>query len=166
MSTQTITESAPLVFQPLRIGRSGLITLNAAIDVVYPLFGAIREKDWTYGWEPEILFSASGDMELHMMFRTRSPFRDEYFLWTVTQYRPEEHFVEYLVTADERSWFISVSCEAAGDKTKAAVTYTYTSFTARGHERNQVALKKMFAQNLSDWENALNYYLTTGKQLQ
>lgn len=162
----TTTDNLNVAFQPQRISHSREIVLNAEISIVYPLFGAIREMEWAHGWNPEILFSATGGMELHMVFRSRSPLDDEYFIWTVTQYSPKDHFVEYLVTAQGRCWFVTVDCKSQQEKTKATVTYTYTGFTPIGHQRNEAAMRKMFAQDLSDWEDAINYYLATGKQLQ
>lgn len=163
---QATAEKLNVGFQPVRISRSAIILLNARIDVVYPLFGVIREKDWAFGWNPEVLFSASGEMELHMMFRTPSHFHEEFFNWTVTQYRPDEHLVEYFITAEQRSWFVTVVCKSVEEKTQASVTYQYTGFTRTGHERNELAMANMFASDLSDWADAINYYLSTGKQLQ
>jgi hypothetical protein len=162
----TTPQSLNVAFQPLRISNSAEIILNAPVDVVYPLFGAIREREWAFGWEPEIIFSSSGDMELHMIFRTRSPLHEEHFIWTVTQHRSQDHLVEYLVTAQGRCWFVTVVCREGQDKTIATVTYSYTGFTVVGHQRNEAAMQKMFALNLSDWEEAINYYLATGRQLQ
>jgi hypothetical protein len=38
--------------------------------------------------------------------------------------------------------------------------------TEEGIQMNQAALGKMFAQNLKDWEEAINFYLATGKRLE
>lgn len=159
----SVASQSNTAFRAQSVMKSGRINLNAPIETVFPLFGAIREKDWTYGWDPEVLFSVSGDMELHMVFRTRSG--EEFFTWTVTQYRPEEYFVEYHVTAQDRAWFITVACVPHGGQTKATVTYQYLGFTPAATEKNEAACRQMFASNLSDWEEAINYYLATGKQL-
>jgi hypothetical protein len=150
-----------------RIERSATIQLNGTIEEVFPLFGALREKDWASGWNPEIVFTQSGAMEEHMVFRTPATHRDaDYYLWVVTRYETSNHRVEYMVSTRERIWFITVLCQPSGPLTSATVTYSYIGLTDDGARINEEALKKMYAQNLKDWEEAINFYLSTGKKLE
>lgn len=50
-------------------------------------------------------------------------------------------------------------------RTSASISYTYTGLTQYGNEFNQAAIEKMFVRDLTDWEEAINYYLKNGKQL-
>jgi hypothetical protein len=166
--TQTLQDETD--FKPERISRQSTIVLNGSIEKVFPLFGPLREKEWAEGWDPEIIYASSPDVlvEEHMIFRTRAhrhP-REEFYTWVITQYRPEEHEIEYTVSTQHRIWFIRVTCDSPGASTKATVSYTFTSLTPEGSEMNRAALEKMFEHNLSDWGEAINYYLRTGKQLQ
>jgi hypothetical protein len=150
-----------------RVQRSATFVLNAPIEKAFPLFGPIREKDWAAGWEPEILYSNHDEVEQHMIFRTSSSHRDaDHYLWVVSQYRPEIFFIEYTVSTPQRIWFITVSCRPSDDKTTVTVTYTYTGLSDEGNRTNKMALEKMYVRNLKDWEEALNFYLATGKRME
>jgi hypothetical protein len=148
-----------------RISNTATFTVDTTIEKAFPLFGPLREKDWAEGWNPEILYGAE-EVEKHMMFRTKSSFKDESsFLWVITQFEPEKYFIEYTVSTPNRVWFIGVQCAAKELKTNVSVTYTYTGLNAKGNELNRIALKKMFSDNLKDWEAAINFYLKHGKIL-
>jgi len=147
----------------LRISRSATLSLNADIDKVFPLFGPVLEKEWAYSWDPEIIFSGTDLVEEGMIFRTKG--EEEHYTWVVTKYQPDNYIVEYTVNTSTRIWFILVACKQAGSKTLAKVTYTYTGLTGKGMELNRAALAKMFEFDLRDWEDAINFYLQTGRQL-
>jgi len=150
-----------------RIERTASFLVKTEIDNAFPLFGPIREKEWATGWEPHIIYSRSSEVEAHMIFKTATSNPDEKeYIWVVTQYRPADFFIEYTVSTFQRIWFITVSCKPQQDSTLVSVTYSYTGLTEEGNKINKLALEKMFADNLKDWEEALNYYLTTGKCLE
>jgi hypothetical protein len=146
-----------------RISKTALIELRASIEKVFPLFGPIRETEWAYGWDPEIIFG-NIDPEEHMIFRTKAGYDDEkFYTWIVSQYSLAHHKIEYTVSTTQRIWVITVQCTAHGNGTKAMITYTYTSLTDTGAKRNEESLRNMFACDLKDWEEAINFYLNTGK---
>jgi hypothetical protein len=129
------------------------------------LFGPIREKEWAYGWNPEII-CGEGEIEEYMVFKTESKYEDETeYRWILSHYCPAEHMVEYSVTSKDRTWFINVKCNGRGGSTEAIISYTYIGFTALACRRNAESLSKMYNLNLQDWEEAINYYLSSGKQL-
>jgi hypothetical protein len=150
-----------------RIQRNATITIDAPVDSSFPLFGPIREKDWAHGWNPEIIYPQDVLVDKHMIFRTHGGLHgsQEPYTWVVVNYEPEQYFIEYMVSATERLWFITVKCAGAGQKTRVTVTYSYTGFTPAGIGRNAAALEEIFASDLKDWERAINHYITTGKQL-
>ena len=147
--------------QAQRIQKSATISLNAPIDLVFPLFGPIREKDWADGWDPEIVFLKDPLVEKHMVFKTRST---EVFTWVIVNYEPGNFMIEYLVTASERLWFITVQCSDSGTKTSATITYSYTGFNPEANKKNYEAITAMFSSNLEDWQDAINQYLLTNNQ--
>ena len=149
-----------------RISRSATIQLNGEMKTVFPLFGPVREMEWAAGWNPEIVYSENKEAEERMIFKTKPRFEGEPdYTWIITQYFPEQYIIEYTVSNDERIWYIRVQCNPAGNKTAATVTYTLTGLTERAVERNKQALEKMNANNLNDWQEAINHYLTTGNLL-
>lgn len=153
-------------FKAERISRTASFLVQAPIEKVFPLFGPVREMEWAQGWNPHLIYSETKEVEERMIFETSGKFEEEdKYTWVITQYSPQDHLIEYTVSTPERIWFITVKCEALGKETKTTVSYTYTGLTARGNERNKEALANMYADNLKDWEMAINYYLTTGKLL-
>jgi hypothetical protein len=152
-------------FKPERISKCSSITLNAPIEKVFPLFGPVMEKEWAEGWDPEIIYSESDLVEEHMIFRTKAHHSSEdRYTWVITQFNPQQHQLEYTVSTSNRIWFIRVQCKPQGVKTLADVCYTYMGLTELGNELNREALKKMYALDLRDWEEAINYYLKNGRQ--
>jgi hypothetical protein len=88
------------------------------------------------------------------------------FLWRVSKFDPQKHQVQYLVSTENRYWTITVTCTSSDNKTTdAEITYSYIGLNKLGNEINAQALEKMYANNLKDWEKAINYYLETGKTL-
>lgn len=152
-----------------RIQQSSTINLQGTINEIFPLFGPIREKDWAFGWDPEVIYPGDQNtlVAKHMIFRTQGGLHgtQEAYTWTIVNYDNNTSFIEYLVAASERQWFITVSCKAAGTTTAATVTYSYTGFTDDGNRKNEAAIADIFASDLKDWEQAINHYLQTGKQL-
>jgi hypothetical protein len=149
-----------------RISRTATIRLNAQVDVTFQLFGPIKEKEWAYGWDPEIIYSATNLVEQHMIFRTKGRNEGESsYIWTITTYDTSQHIIEYTVSTANRVWFITVVCSERKKQTVAAITYTFTNLTNEGREFNTTALNRMYAEDLKDWERAINYYLKTGKVL-
>lgn len=152
-----------------RISRTSVITLNAPLAKVFPLFGPIKEKEWAPGWEPKVLYSTTDLVEEHMVFKTRSQHeQDTDFIWTVSQYHPDQTFIEYTVFAPERLWWITIQCREGKSRetTEAEITYTYTGLTEKGSAINQRALETMFRRDLKDWEEEINHYLETGERLE
>jgi hypothetical protein len=146
-----------------RISKTAVIALQASIEKVFLLFGPIKEKEWAYGWDPEIIFGNS-EPEEHTIFRTKAGYDDEkFYTWVVSQYSLADHKIEYTVSTSKRVWFITVQCTPDSTGTKAQITYMYTSLTETGANRNEESLSNMFAHDLKDWEEAINFYLDTGK---
>lgn len=156
-----------LNFKAGRFERSATIILNGPLEQVFPLFGPIREKEWADGWNPEIIHGAGDDVEEHMVFKTVSHFHEESdYVWTVSKYMPDRAFIEYTVISGERIWFITVKCDKdpAPRTTRAEITYTITGLTENGNSIGEKALQEMFARDLKDWEEAINFYLKTGER--
>jgi hypothetical protein len=150
-----------------RISRTATITLNSDIETVFPLFGAIEEKKWAEGWNPIPVYPRSEKLEAGMVFLTEGNNDGESeYVWIVATYQPERHRVEYIVSTANRIWVIAVECTAlSAFGTEARVTYTFTGLNPRGNELNREHIERMFARNLADWEEAINYFLRTGELL-
>ena len=165
--TNSEDDLTSLNFESERISRTSIITLNAPLDKVFPLFGPIKEKEWADGWSPEIVYSKTNLLEEHMVFKTKSHGHGEtHYTWIVTKYAPEQSFIEYTVFTSERLWCITIKCSENTNiqTTDAEITYTYTGLTEKGNAINEKALQSMYSKDLKDWEETINYYLKTGKK--
>ena len=156
-------------FESQRISKTSIITLNAPLSKVFPLFGPIREKEWAAGWNPQLIYSITNFVEEHMVFRTQSSHGHEPdYTWIISRYNPDQSFIEYTVFTHERLWWITIQCHEGitGDTTEAEITYTYTGLTEKGNAINARALDMMYHQDLMDWEESINHYLKTGERLE
>lgn len=153
-----------------RISKTKTITLYGSLEDVFPLFGHIRESEWAAGWNPEILYSNSDQIEEHMVFRTPSHHghQEPDYIWTVVKHIPEEAHIEYQASTPERLWWITIQCcdDIPNQTTLAEITYTYTGLTNLGNAINEKALQSIFAHDFKDWETAINHYLKTGERLE
>jgi hypothetical protein len=162
MLLTSLSSRETIAQQAVRVSKSATIELNAKVEKVFPLFGPVQEKKWAKGWNPEIIFG-NGDVELRMVFRTSSRFDDEKcYTWIVTQLEPTNSKIEYTVTSSERIWFVTVRCEPKGEMTLATITYSYIGLSQKDIQRNKESLEFIFAEDLVDWQQAINYYLSTG----
>ena len=154
-------------FKAEKVSKTATINANANIDKIFPLFGAFEERKWADGWAPTLIYPSTEIMEEGTTFKTQGHGHDETeFLWRVSKYDPQNYLVQYLVSTENRYWTITVKCQAVSDSsTSATVTYTYIGLNSLGNEINKHALDKMYSKNLKDWEEAINYFITTGKVL-
>ncbi len=156
-------------FKSKRITKTSIIKLDAPMKKVFPLFGPVEEMKRAEGWNPHILYSTGDHVAEHMVFKTKTHAQGETdYTWIVSKYSPEKSLIEYTVFTTERLWHIAIECrQNAADQTTAAdITYTYTGLTEKGNHRNEKALQAMYAKDLKEWEEAINYYLKTGKELE
>ncbi|RPI79605.1 MAG: hypothetical protein EHM45_02225 [Desulfobacteraceae bacterium] len=157
------------LFKAKRISRTSIIQLNGPLDKVFPLFGAIREKEWAEGWDPRMVYSTTQLLEEHMVFQTATeyPGEESNKTWVVSKYAPEQAYIEYTVFTSVRVYWVAIQCrENPGARTtQAEVVYTFTGLNAAGNFLIEKALNEMFIHDLKDWEKAINYYLETGKIL-
>ena len=91
------------MFESKRLSKTRTITLNGPMKKVFPLFGPIEEMKWADGWSPEIVFSNSGGVEKHLVFKTEPHHAHEEtdYTWIVSRYEPERAHIEYTVFTNE-----------------------------------------------------------------
>lgn len=154
-------------FKAERDSRTATITVNGTIDNVFPLFGAFEERKWAEGWNPTLIYPSEEVMEEGTTFRTKASGKlEREFLWRVSKYDPQLFLVQYLVSTENRYWTITVQCtETPEHITTAEITYTFTGLNPLGNTLNVESINNMYAANLKDWEEALNYFLANGKML-
>lgn len=151
----------------IRIKRNSQILLNGPVEKVFPLFGAVEESKWADGWEIDVVFSNDPLLEENMVFTTDSHDGEEYLTWIVSKLDNDNHCVKYTVFGDERLWTIDIVCAYVSNReTMADVTYTFTGLSDEGRARNLKMANRIYADDLKDWSEMINYYLETGLRLE
>jgi len=157
----------PPPFVAQRLTKTASILLHGPIAAVFPLFGPVEEKRWAQGWNPTILYPASGTVEEGMVFTTPAHHQGETdYRWIVVRYEPDQHAITYLVSAPTRVWSIAIRCAPARDaETNTTITYAFTGLDEIGNALNVRTAQAIFGEDLSDWEEVINDYLSAHRAL-
>ena len=154
-------------FEAQHLTRTQNIHLSASLNRVFPLFDPIGEKQWADGWEPEIIYPLSGEVEEGMVFTTGS--HDEVqVIWTILAFDAAKWRISYMrVTSGSHVARIDIRCEDHLDETtRTSISYTFTAFTERGNDYVAKFTEEHYQEWMSSWEKAINYYLRHGHSLQ
>lgn len=150
---------------PKRIIHSYSQNLAGPPEMVFPLLCPVREFDWTPDWDPVKVISNSGIAEQDCMFITQAEPEDA--VWIVTKHDPEAFHVEmYKVTPGHTVAKLEIALShAAGNTTRADVSYEYTALTQAGEKFLQEFTSDWYENFMQEWEDALNHFLTTGEKI-
>lgn len=154
-------------FKAARISKTSTIRLKGNVEKIFPLFGAFEERKWADKWNPTLIYPAVERIEEGTTFKTPGHgHAEKRFLWIVSKYDLQAHLIQYLVSSENRYWTITIKCMPLTDSTTSAkITYAFTSLNNPGNEINDHFLKTIYHDDLEDWQQAINYYLETGKTL-
>ena len=143
------------------------IRLAAPAEHVFPLFDPVGEKRWADGWEPEMIYPVSGEVEEGMVFITGSH-GEARVIWTILAFNAERRRITYLrVTPGSHVARIDIHCEDSLDETtRASISYTFTALTEQGNDYVVRFTEEHYQEWMSSWETAINYYLRHGRPLQ
>ncbi|MCI0354546.1 MAG: hypothetical protein L0099_05840 [Acidobacteria bacterium] len=160
-----ILAQQPTAFRPRTVSRVATLNLDASMEKVFPLFDPVHEAEWAEGWEIEVLYPQDAPPARGMVFRTDHPPEGE-TVWIMTRFGVRAGEVEYVnVTPGLKLTWINIRCREAGEAaTEAEVRYTVTALSERGNEYVE-ALDAKYTTWLEGWEEAINHYLRTRKQL-
>ena len=153
-------------FTANRITRSYRQTILALPDEIFPLLCPVREAEWLYGWQYEMIFSESGLIEEGAVFST--PHHDiQKSIWIVTRHDPGRYIIEFArFTPDSRTCILKINIfKKSNSESYVDISYTYTSVSDQGNEFIKNFTEKSFLEAVTFWEDAMNHYLTTGEIL-
>jgi hypothetical protein len=154
-------------FKAEKVSRTATFEINANINKVFPLFGAFEERKWADGWNPTLIYPSTEIIEEGTTFKTEGNGDSEKeFVWFVSKYESQHYLIQYVVSTQNRFWTITIKCKIITDNISAAtVNYMYIGLNPLGNEINKHSLEKMYAEDLKDWQAAINYCLTNDKIL-
>jgi hypothetical protein len=153
-------------FKAEHVTRTGSILLHGRIGEVFPLFGPVREAEWAHGWAITILHAETDLLEEEGAVFTTHLHDDLPTIWLITCYEPAAHRIEYArLTPKSRATMVKIRCEAAGDQTRAQVTYAITGLNEHGNQYVREFTESAYTSMMQHWEHAINHRLTTGETL-
>jgi hypothetical protein len=154
------------ISKPLRAHRTYTQTLNAPPERVFPLLCPVREAEWANGWNPRRVIAESGLAELGCVFITPDMPHDS--IWVVTQWKPEEFFVEFTkVTPEFTVGIIEIRLRRGnGVRTLADISYCFTALSRDGSEFVEQFTDEYYEDFMKEWESEINYYLSTGTKME
>ncbi len=154
-------------FVAQQVTQSHKIHVSAPVDRAFPLFEPLGEKHWAHGWEPEMLYPASGVAKVGTVFTTQKA-GEPTKIWTIIGYEREQAHVTYInVLPHAYTSRIDVRCEADGaETTSVCVTYTLTALSPHGNEYiERFTEEHHYQAYISSWERAIEHYLLHGHML-
>ncbi len=154
-------------FVALQATQSHVIHVPAAVDRAFPLFEPLGEKHWARGWNPDMLFPASGEAKVGTVFTTQHA-GEPAKIWTIIVYEKEQAHVTYVnVLPHAYTSRIDVRCEPDGtEATSVCVTYMLTALSPHGNEHiESFTGEHHYKAYISSWEMAIAYYLLHGHML-
>ncbi len=143
--------------------QSFTIFLNAAVADATPLFGPVREAEWSPAWAPRFLHPAEGAQREGAVFTTKTPTGYEQ-LWMLTEYDAAAGRVAYaIVLPGFTATTIAIRVVADGDRRcRATVTYRRSALVPDANGQ-VVRLDAHWAeQQQPHWEAAINAALARG----
>ncbi len=140
-----------------RLELSGSLELAVAPREAFPFFTALGERKWVPGWNPELVYPESGELEEDQVFVTGSG--KERTLWYVARVDRERHEVSYVrATPGNRVARVDVAVSPLGEGSEVRVSYRWTALSAEGRraiEREAAGYDDM----LREWQRLLEAML-------
>ena len=149
-----------------RITRSFQQKINASSSTVFSLICPVREAEWLSGWDYELIYSKSGVAEQGCVFTSRQKGEKD-TIWLITKRDGNNKEIEFArITPESRAAKLNITVEDADDETSLVnITYVITALTESGNKFLEALTRDKFNENMKFWENSMNHFIKTGKQL-
>jgi len=142
--------------------RTMTLDLPAAADQAFPLFGPVRESEWSPDWKPTFVAPTTpAQAPGGAVFTTDSPTGSA--LWVMTDYDPARHVVRYVhVRPGQLIAQIWIEVRAMSPQaSQADVTFRYTVLGPEGSAM-LAHFVKAFPEYKLNWEHAVGGALGHG----
>jgi hypothetical protein len=152
------------ISRPVRAHRTYTQMLIAPPEQVFPLLCPVREIEWANDWNPRQVITESGFVELGCVFVT--PDKPQDSIWVVTQWDPQEFFVEFTkVTPGLTVGRIEIRLRRGNsEQTFADISYCFTALSQDGSEFVRQFTAEYYEVFMKEWESEINHYLHTGSR--
>jgi hypothetical protein len=133
-------------------------TAQAPYERVFPLFGALEEKKWAKGWDPQFVYPMPARDQQGMVFHVERGGMSS--TWTCTAFDQAAGHVQYVYVVDGAMvTLIDIRvAKSGGAETHVGVVYERTALSAAANE-HVAHLAKGDANSGPEWAEAINGYL-------
>ena len=133
-------------------------TAHAPYERVFPLFGALEEKKWAEGWNPQFVYPSPARDQQGMVFTVERAGASS--VWKNTAYDESAGHVQYVYFVDNAMvTLVDIHLTRAGaTETKVAVVYERTALKPEAND-HVARFAKADAKSGPGWEAAINSYL-------
>jgi hypothetical protein len=129
-------------------------TVPAPFEEVFPLFGALKEKDWAPDWDPDFVWPAPAADRAGMVFRVMHG--DRQATWINTAFDPATGRVQYAyVLPDVLATLITIEVRQRADATHVHVRYERTSLSPDADAR-VLQMAQSDRQAGPEWERLIS----------
>jgi hypothetical protein len=131
--------------------------VNAPVDAAWPLFGALRERDWAPDWHPEFVWPEMAADQPGMVFKIAGG--ETTAVWVNTAFDRTANRAQYVYfIPDTLVTLITLTLTQAGSSTRVEVTYERTALTEQANELVcQLAARDRLAG--PEWSAQIDRYL-------
>jgi hypothetical protein len=134
--------------------------LSGRVQDLAPLFGPVREKEWSPEWSPTFAHPSTPAQEEGVVFWTVTPHGRA--LWTLTEYAPDEGRIGYVVVIPDYALTdIKIRLVADGDAACVTVSYRRSALTAAANGYVD-EFAKHFAAEGPHWQAAIARTIQAG----
>jgi hypothetical protein len=151
LQAQPRTESSHQAESSRHTESTMILRLEAPPSTVLPLFGPVRESEWSPHWNPRFLYPTDGSQQAGSVFITGAD------LWVMTVFDKAALRVSYVITTpgESASQLDIVLKPLPGGATEATVTHRAT-WLDRAYERDVAESVRQFPLQRDHWEHAIN----------
>jgi hypothetical protein len=130
------------------------LRLPAPPSVVFPLFGPIRESEWSPDWNPTMLYPPEHIQKAGAVFTTRE--HDQDVVWMLTVYDEAALRISYVIVSPQHNvGELDITLKAVGDKeTEATVTHRLTALSEASDGRVKHFASE-FPLERDHWQHAI-----------
>lgn len=147
-------------FATAAAGFTGRFTVQAPIEVVFPLFSPLGERDWVPGWNPTLVHPPGVSWDQGQIFQTPGEHGD--VTWIITALDRGAHRVEYhRVEAGRHVTRVRVACTGVDDRrTEVVTTYLFVGLSAAGNDEVRAMTAEAYDQKMTRWAEWIAAYVS------
>jgi hypothetical protein len=151
------------MFEAQHVTRSEVLLFGVPPAQLFPLFTPLKEKQWSEGWDPQMIFSTSATAEEEGCVFTSRHVGEPETLWVLAHYDPVRFRLAYAAfTPSLRVSHISIECVPAADShSEVRVSYAITGLSDSGNEYVARYTPEHFRQFMHHWQHAIAHYLAS-----